>query len=88
MAEAFEAQRQAVDGLQRPLAALAEQLEAPLPALPESAAQLTSGSGISVIVPKVLLMQQEHQVRTFDVCPARQTGAPPLLGLRLQPCAW
>ena len=53
MAEAFEAQRQAVDGLQRPLAALAEQLEAPLPALPESTAQLTSGSGISVIVPKV-----------------------------------
>ena len=53
VAEAFEAQKQAVDALQRPLAALAEQLEAPLPALPESTAQLTSTSGISVIVPKV-----------------------------------
>jgi hypothetical protein len=60
VAEAFEAQRQAVDGLQRPLAALAEQLDAPLPALPESAAQLTATSGISVIVPKVLLLRQEH----------------------------
>ena len=65
VAEAFEAQKQAVDGLQRPLAALAEQLDAPLPALPESAAQLTATSGISVIVPKVLLLQNQHRTRAY-----------------------
>lgn len=55
VAEAFEAQKQAVEALQRPTAALAEQLDAQLPALPESDAQRTSDRGISIIVPKACL---------------------------------
>lgn len=55
VAEAYETQKQAVEALQRPLAALAEQLNAQLPSLPESDAQRTSDHGISIIVPKVVL---------------------------------
>lgn len=54
VAEAFDAQRRGVEGLQRAAAALAEQLQAELPALPESDGQRLIGErGISVIVPRV-----------------------------------